>query len=185
MQATAAPRCEATISPDLLRLLRGLAPAPLPKVTPGPETTPVVTGPAEAGAGRADDAPGPTATPWPGVVLQVDGERPCRFRGLLICHSRSRLPAGEDPEAGHFVRELRLYLSERRDVVAHAVCRPVGSVPARAVHRCAEIANLDDLARLLRSAGPRGCYDLVAGTGHVRLPDLTHGLPPPMGLAPC
>lgn len=185
MQATAAPRCEATISPELFRLLRGPAPAPLPAPASRPETTPVATGPQDADAGRVGDRSGRPVVPWPDVVLQVDGERPRRFRGLLICHSRSRLPAGGDPEAGHFVRDLRLYLTERRGVVAHAVCRPVGSVPARAVHRSAEIAVRDDLARLVRAAGPRGCYDLVAGARHARPSTFTDGHPPLQGLAPC
>ena len=182
----AAPRCEAWISPELVQLLRGqgtVAPACededtsaadciAPTAVPDePIEEPV---PAVADMSGAEmpgvDTPG---LDWPEVALRVDGRRPMRFRGLLLFRAERRLNDARGDRHAAFVQDLKLFLADSMEVIAHAICTPAEGFPGRPLYRVAHIGNAGDIARLLEGSGPIACFDMVAALSPAAMPTLT------------
>ncbi|MBF9029969.1 hypothetical protein HKCCE3408_06155 [Rhodobacterales bacterium HKCCE3408] len=177
MLDTFAPRCEATVSPELIRLMRGFAAAPAPAAAEAPGLPdPAAATPPRSGPEAPGD-PDPTTAPrWPQIALRVDGARPFRFRGLPLCETEADQPVAGAPDGqARMVHRARLFLSEDGDVIAQAICRPEGPLPAHPVHRAGPVFSRDDLDLLLAEAGPRACLDLSAGIAAPPLFDLPDG----------
>lgn len=159
------PRCKATISPELVRVLRGLASGLQVANTATPSSA------AEAESAPRPDLPeGEAVSPdWATWVLRIDGTRPRRFKGLLLYeqHSTRRLQAnrGETSVARH----LRLFLTEDRDVVGHVAWHQDGPVTARPIFRAMTISCLNDLDRLIASGESGGNDDVLSGADGLRL----------------
>jgi hypothetical protein len=180
------PRCEATVSPELIRLLRLSAtpgpararPVPAEKAADVEQATAIVAPLPEPAVQAAESGGGG----WPSVVLRVDGQWPKRFRGLLLCESTSRIPLQDQDGDTDVVRVLRLYLTEDLQVVAHGICGLEGVRTARPIHRISPIEMPDDLRQLVRAIGSPGCHAMMPDTcvDHPHPP--TYRTLPSMGL---
>ncbi len=144
MGGTSAPVHEATVSPELARLL------------------------AEAGrrVGRsrsegADPAPPrrqPPAVrreaPWRGYLLRRDGARPIRIDALLIHRTEVRIGEGGSV--------LRVFATSDDRFVAQIAYHPPSRLPARPIFRVAPILDADDLQRFIDREGPEQCFAVHA-----------------------
>ncbi len=166
------PRCEATVSPELVRLLRG-------------ETRRAVTSEALAqDTARAADCPEGTDSrdliakddgDWPLCVLRIDGSRPMRFRGLRACERIDSWPLAGSRADTRVVRSLVLYLASDGRLVGHASWHNEGRVTARPVFRAAVIASQSDFDRLVASVESVAEGDPGSGAPFSHLSRKGHG----------
>lgn len=159
------PRCEATVSPELVRLWR----ADLPRNPTASRAAPPSAVP-HPPRDRMDGADfGTDGAMMPAWSLRVDGARPRRFRGLLLCAWRTTGPAPASATDTRRVRDLALYLAQDGTVIGHAAWHNQGRVTARPTFRAATITCPDDLERLIASDETGGDGDVPSGLQALRL----------------
>ena len=160
------PNCEASISPELIRLMRGLAPsAPEPLPEPVVEERSV---PSEAAPVRLAVSSAPHET----IRLRVDGARPLVFRGARLCGTVLHHLVQDD--AGFttaILSQLSLFSAEDGRIVAHIAAKPGDGLSALPVYRAAEIWAPVDLTDFVQTATGDVCFGITP-PGHHR-PGLT------------
>ena len=162
-----APNCEASVSPDLIRMMRGLAPA-----APEPLQEPVAEDGSSEAAGPEPWHPVDVAAPHETVRLRVDGARPLVFRGARLCGTILHHMVHDDAGLTTDIRsELSLFGAEDGRIVAHIAAEPGPGLSALAVYRAAEIWAPVDLAAFVQTATGDVCFGTTP-PGHHR-PGLT------------
>ena len=158
-----APNCEASVSPDLIRLMRGLA-------LPDPDSfEPDVK---EQVPAQTDDVgPAPEAhdsMPHETIRLRVDGARPVAFRGVRLFGTI--LHHFVQDEAGFTAAihsHLSLFRTEDGRIVAHIAAEPGAGLSALPTYRTADIWAPTDLAAFVQNATGDVCFGTTP-PGHHR-----------------
>lgn len=165
MLDVSAPRCEAWISPELIQLYQGIA-ARVPKAAaladrPLDEAQPFAVSQKSPPA-QGEPVLAEPCRQSPEVVLRVDGRRPVRFHGLLVCETERQLRYDNGSDDVLVVQSVKLFLSDRDEVFAQAISAPVGNLGMRPVYRVASVSSADDINKIVDETGPMGCLTMVA-----------------------
>ena len=143
------PCYEATVSEEIVHLLRGTQAPKLAEDAPAPSAEPEEVPPPKRPKLRA---------PWRNIALRRDGRRPSRFRGMLLWTETARRAGADHKECDPGGRSLRVYTTDDGRVVAQLSFEPSEDLAARPVYRTAWLEDLDDLARFLTETGPEACF---------------------------
>ena len=178
------PNCEALVSPDLIRLIRGLELAVDEPVAQAPVVETQVETAASHDAVKpdpalVDDPPAPEAElgPHKALNLRIDGARPLHLCGSEICKTELRQTVtGRDGFEDQITGRLRLIGTDDGRVIAHVAAEPGSSLSARPVYRAAEVWAASDVASLVAAAIGDACFGTTP-PGHHH-PGLTLSAPP-------
>ena len=181
MPALGDPVFEATVSPLLIRLLRGSAGR--------------APGPAHAGCGASGgeprsraECPEPhrpeprEAAPFTPLRLRRDGVRPLVGRGALLWEDRTRIPLSECDARG-VSRVLRLYITDGAGLLAQVAYHPEEGLPARPIWRAERIDDPDAFRDFVSRSGGVSCF-LAAGASFHSADVLAGRLDPLGGAVP-
>lgn len=164
------PKCEVSLSADLVALLRGQDErmAEVRKASSTGQHGGGLRPQRAAAEHEADAGLGPTGPipaeaepvePLPRVALQRDGVRPVVFAGHLVVEDNETLPVSIDGRSLEFSRTTRLFLGEDGIVFAQVVCTPRDHEACHAVHVGGPVAVQEDLSLMLAAAAPARCFD--------------------------
>ncbi len=179
MQAVT-PNCEATVSPELIALMRGLATAKAdadaaaetvnaeePDIADEAEVVqadPVLEGTSPASVTQPLADTGPLHA----VSLRIDGARPMQFVGSELCAADLKQSVQDaNGFAGEIATHLRLFRADDGRVLAHVATEPGPGLPARPIHRVADVWASSDLAAFVKAASEDACF-AATPPGHHR-----------------
>ena len=151
------------MSPDLIRLMRGLA---VDEPEPSTETV-VEVAPEEP----VDPTPAISA-PHETISLRVDGARPLAFRGAYLCGTVLQHAVQDGAGYSGTIRShLNLFGAEDGRIIAHIAATPGAGLSARPIYRAADVWVPTDLAAFVQTATGDVCFGTTP-PGHHR-PGLT------------
>ena len=139
------PQCEASISPELSRLVRALGRL---GDDAGRSETQVAIETRDLSLQSKNDT---KRNIWKDCALRRDGSRPVRFRGLMLYEcdwTKQPCDAGCPSLAADWV--LRLYVSYDSHLIAQVALMPTEEMGACPIFRVNEISDPDDFARVFR-----------------------------------
>lgn len=165
MLDTTLPTCEATVQPELVRLMRAaLASTEAEVAPPVADTTAQIAPPPKAARQGADGgAPSLGKDPiWEAVALRRDGLRPKRFDGLLIADMDCTVSL---PNGAQVHQVVRLYVTKAGAIIAQVACTPDEELGVRPIYSTQTVLCQQDLSRLMSQVSPRTCLGFAA-QGH-------------------
>lgn len=150
------PTYKASVSPELVHLLRG----DIPKKRQADMLAQNSTRPK-----RVVSANAPI---WAPVKLRRDGERPFYGKALLICAYEDDVTVQFEDGPLVIRKRIGVYLQPKQKLIVHLSYHPPNGYPTRPVYRVVQPETADDLSAVLNQFGPEDCF-LVSGQPVARL----------------